>query len=213
MTTSINEILHNIQVKLKAPKNQFNSFGKYNFRNCEDILEAVKPLLPSGVIITMNDEIINIGDRFYIKATVTLGNDKGNITVSALAREPVSKKGMDESQVTGAASSYARKYALNGLFCIDDTKDADSGDNSTPKNKNAPQKAYKPKVTKEEKTIGEIWVEQQGKKIKSFKALQELQDYINKDSTKSHYATLDNKTKQTFNKIVAEAKVKLEEVF
>lgn len=119
--------LTQIQSELKAPKNQYNSFGKYKYRNCEDILEAVKPLLAKydcKLIIT--DEVINIGDRYYIKATAKFKSEDGVVEVSAMAREEESKKGMDGSQVSGAASSYARKYCLNGLFLIDDTKDADS---------------------------------------------------------------------------------------
>ena len=119
--------LTQIQSELKAPKNQYNSFGKYKYRNCEDILEAVKPLLAKydcKLIIT--DEVINVGDRYYIKATAKFKSEDGVVEVSAMAREEESKKGMDGSQVSGAASSYARKYCLNGLFLIDDTKDADS---------------------------------------------------------------------------------------
>ena len=119
------EKLAKIQQELKAPKNQRNSFGGYNYRSCEDILEAVKPLL-GGLILTLNDDIIQVGNRVYVKATATITDGEHSISTSANAREPESKKGMDESQITGAASSYARKYALNGLFDIDDTKDADA---------------------------------------------------------------------------------------
>jgi hypothetical protein len=119
-------ILSKIQKELKAPKSNVNDFGKYKYRSCEDILEAVKPLLPEGVSLLLADDIIQVGDRFYVKATATLTDDKGQVQVSAFAREPLDKKGSDASQTTGAASSYARKYALNGLFCIDDTKDADA---------------------------------------------------------------------------------------
>lgn len=117
-----------IQSKLKAPKGNYNSFGKYKYRSAEDILEAVKPLLnEENCVLTLSDEIVQVGDRYYIKATCTLVNSDGQIVVtSALAREEETKKGMDASQITGTASSYARKYALNGLFCIDDTKDADA---------------------------------------------------------------------------------------
>lgn len=123
--------LGKIQAALKAPKGQFNSFGKYHYRNCEDILEAVKPLLTEhGATLTISDSIEAVGDRIYVKATVRLFGEKGSMTeVSAYAREAATKKGMDEAQITGAASSYARKYALGGLFCLDDTKDADSQDN------------------------------------------------------------------------------------
>ena len=121
--------LMSIQTKLKAPKSQRNSFGNYNYRSCEDILEAVKPLLDEfKVALTIKDEIILIGERYYIKATATLIDiDTGDTTeTSAYARESAEKRGMDSSQVTGATSSYARKYALNGLFAIDDNKDADA---------------------------------------------------------------------------------------
>ena len=120
--------LVNIQNELKAPKSNFNSFGKYRYRSAEDILTAVKPLLAKySCTMTVSDEVVFIGSRFYIKATVTIMDEEGNTeSVSAFAREDESKKGMDGSQITGTASSYARKYALNGMFLIDDTKDADS---------------------------------------------------------------------------------------
>ena len=117
-----------IQNELKAPKNQRNTFGNYNYRSAEDILEAVKPILSKvGCYLTISDDIVAIGDRVYVKATATLTNAEGQtICTTALAREEESKKGMDAAQITGSASSYARKYALNGLFCIDDTKDPDA---------------------------------------------------------------------------------------
>jgi hypothetical protein len=119
--------LAEIQAKVKAPKGQFNSFGKYNYRSAEDILEAVKQVVnPMGYSITISDTIINVGDRYYIKATATLSNGKETYSTDGYAREEESKKGMDGSQVTGASSSYARKYALNGLFALDDTKDSDA---------------------------------------------------------------------------------------
>lgn len=116
-----------IQSRLNAPKNLYNSFGKYKYRSAEGILEAVKPLLKElGCQLTISDEIVFLGNRFYIKATATLTNGNEKETTSAYAREDEQKKGMDGSQITGTASSYARKYALNGLFCIDDSKDADT---------------------------------------------------------------------------------------
>ena len=118
-----------VQAELKAPKSQHNSFGKYDYRSAEDIIEAVKPLLKeNGLFLTMSDDIVQIGDRYYVKATVSVTDivTGESVQTSALAREAAQKKGMDESQVTGTASSYARKYALNGLFAIDDTKDADT---------------------------------------------------------------------------------------
>lgn len=151
---SIHDKLLVIQTSLKAPKSQTNTFGKYKYRSCEDILEAVKPLLKEhGLVLTISDEIVGIGGRVYVKATTTLWD--GSMThgslpsdalvhVSAFARESLDKKGMDEAQITGAASSYARKYALNGLFCIDDTKDADSMDNT--KTATKPSAAAAPKT-------------------------------------------------------------------
>lgn len=121
--------LMEVQNALKAHKSQFNSFGKYSYRNCEDILEAVKPLLKQhGAVIVISDEIVLIGDRYYVKATCKfIDVETGDVIEnSALAREDLNKKGQDVSQTTGATSSYARKYALNGLLCIDDTKDSDS---------------------------------------------------------------------------------------
>lgn len=122
------EELINIQNELKAPKNLFNSFGKYKYRNAEGIMEAVKPLLKKyNCYLTLCDDIHMIGDRYYLRATATFVNKDGkSVVVTALAREDDNKKGMDGSQITGTASSYARKYALNGLFLIDDTKDADT---------------------------------------------------------------------------------------
>ena len=117
-----------IQAELKAPKGQFNAFGKYKYRNAEDIIEAVKPILnKDGTALVVSDEVVQVGDRIYIKSTATLldGTDD-SISVSGWAREEEIKKGMDAAQITGSTSSYARKYALNGLFAIDDTKDADA---------------------------------------------------------------------------------------
>ena len=125
----INIKLMNIQQELKAPKSQYNDFGKYAYRSCEDILEAVKPLLKKEkVVLTISDELQYIGNRYYIKATATLIDTESEATISnsAYAREEETKKGMDGSQITGASSSYARKYALNGLFGIDDNKDSDT---------------------------------------------------------------------------------------
>ena len=120
-------MLAEIQSKIKAPKGQFNSFGKYKYRSCEDIVEAVKPVInPLGFYLTLSDEIVNIGTRFYIKATATISNGTESYSSVAYAREEETKKGMDGSQVTGSSSSYARKYALCGLLALDDNKDADA---------------------------------------------------------------------------------------
>lgn len=134
--------LEKIQQELKAPKGQYNSFGKYKYRSCEDIVEAVKPLLAkNGCQLTLSDDMVEIGGRVYVKATATITDGKETEVVTAFAREPDQKKGMDESQITGTASSYARKYALNGLLLIDDTKDPDTDEyhQQTAQN-SAPQK-------------------------------------------------------------------------
>lgn len=144
----IYEKLLKIQTELKVPKSQYNKFGGYNYRNCEDILEYVKPLLvASKTAIVISDELIFVGNRYYIKATAKLIDVETGETVEnvAFAREEETKKGMDGSQITGASSSYARKYALNGLFAIDDTKDSDTtnqegkGAQKTQKNEQPPK--------------------------------------------------------------------------
>lgn len=149
---NIYEKLGVIQAKLKAPKGQYNSFGKYKYRSCEDILEAVKPLLvKTKSVLSITDQMEVVGDRIYVRAEAHLKDCEdissiGEIVTVAYAREEESKKGMDSSQVTGAASSYARKYALNGLFCIDDNKDSDST-NTGDKGKTLGKKAESEKDT------------------------------------------------------------------
>lgn len=143
---TLSERLLRIQSEMKAPKGQYNSFGKYKYRSCEDILEAVKPLLSKyGVTMQIGDQIEMIGDRYYVKATVTLYQKGTQIQSSAYAREAEKKTGMDESQITGTASSYARKYALNGLFLIDDTKDADTDEYTRTAGRQAQQPAQRQK--------------------------------------------------------------------
>ena len=155
---NIYEKINKIQVELKAPKSQRNNFGNYNFRNCEDILEALKPLLlREKIIIQLSDELVQTGDRFYIKATATLidveSGEKHSTT--AFAREELSKKGMDGSQITGASSSYARKYALNGLLAIDDTKDSDT---TNTHNNNDSKNQKKQASTEEKRKNGENYI-------------------------------------------------------
>ena len=152
-----------IQSELKAPKGQFNAYGKYKYRSCEDILEAVKPILKkNNCTLLLSDSLIYVGERYYIKATATLINAEGkSVSTEAYAREEETKKGMDASQITGASSSYARKYALNGLLCIDDNKDSDTtntGDNApaAPATPAAPAKASKEDNAEVEKAIVEI---------------------------------------------------------
>jgi len=136
------EKLTKIQAELKAPKGQYNSFGKYKYRSCEDIQEAVKPLLKKyNVSLTLSDDLQVIKERYYIKVTAVLvcNETKESVSVTSFAREEENKKGMDGSQVTGASSSYARKYALNGLFLIDDTKDSDATNNGLEEPKKLPK--------------------------------------------------------------------------
>jgi len=163
------EVVSNIQTELKANKGQENKFGKYKYRSCEDILESVKPLLKEHkAILTLTDSIELIGERYYLKAVATLQIEDVSISTSAYAREPLSQKGMAEPQVTGSASSYARKYALNGLFAIDDTKDDDTKDNRD--NKKPEQK---PKTTTGQKNTE--------KKINNF---DDLYKYVHTDIAK-----------------------------
>lgn len=146
-----------VQRDLKAPKNQYNSFGKYRYRSCEDILEGVKPILQEfGCTIVLSDTIEQIGDRFYVKATATFYDSETGESVSntAYARESDDKKGMDASQITGTASSYARKYALNGLLLIDDTKDADTDENHNEAvGRSRSEAAKKGQATKEQNAV------------------------------------------------------------
>ena len=192
-----------IQEELKAPKGQYNSFGKYNYRSCEDILEAVKPLLQAhSCTLTLSDDIVQVGERYYVKATATIVTDNGeSVAVTAFARESLDKKGMDDSQITGTASSYARKYALNGLFLIDDTKDAeemyltaekaaDTDENRTERTQRAAKAKPKSepkdpnKLTYREKVI--ILANERGLPLKEL-----MKDYgITKDTTEERFAEI-----------------------
>ena len=143
MDKEVIALLNKVQTELKAPKTQENKFGGYKYRSCEDILEALKELEAKHSFCTLlSDEIILVANRIYVKATAKFVCEKGEISVSAYAREAEAKKGMDEAQITGSASSYARKYALNGLFAIDDTKDADATNTHT----DEPKEGQKSKV-------------------------------------------------------------------
>ena len=176
---AIFEKLSKIQTELKAPKNQYNNFGKYKYRSCEDILEAVKPICQKyGCVLVLSDEVVNLDGRYYVKATAKLIDGEDNICNCAYAREDESKKGMDGSQITGTASSYARKYALNGLFCIDDTKDADTNENAQERQNKANAENEKPKAEKpkqadkpkaDEKPKADVICPKCGKAVKSIK--------------------------------------------
>ena len=185
---TLQQKLIEIQSELKAPKSQFNKFGGYNYRNCEDILEAVKPLCAKHEIVPLlSDEIVMIGDRFYIKATAKVTDGKEEITTTAFARESKDKKGMDESQITGSASSYARKYALNGLFCIDDTKDADFMDNSQSNKQQQPKPQQQPPKETHVKGYDEFVALQKTKKVPPA----EITKYIAGTYKKPRLALLD----------------------
>ena len=147
-----------IQGRLNAPKGQYNKFGNYRYRSCEDILAAVKPLLKEvGCVLTITDEVVMVGSRIYIKATAKLVNGGGEmVTTAAFAREEEAKKGMDGSQITGAASSYERKYALNGLFAIDDTKDADTLNNNPQYTQPAQAKQLAPQPAQQQPAASEL---------------------------------------------------------
>ena len=185
---NIQEKLKMIQCELKAPKSQHNNFGNYNYRSLEDINESVKPILDKvGATIVLSDDIVFMGERYYVKATATLYDTESNesISVTALARETDVKKGMDSSQVTGATSSYARKYALNGLFAIDDTKDADSEEYKTEDDKRGNAKATIQSITKAQ--VKEIRDLAEVKRIK----ISDLEDKKNKkieEFTPTEYA-------------------------
>ena len=162
--------LQAVQVGLKAPKGQYNSFGKYKYRSCEDILEALKPHLKKlGLFITLSDEVVEVGGRVYVKATCAVGDGEVEVQTTAFAREEETKKGMDGSQITGTASSYARKYALNGMFCIDDTKDSDGtnthGKDAAPKAKTEPTRKEKFDQTFE-------WLSKQENKAEAWKKIE-----------------------------------------
>lgn len=185
---TLQQKLIEIQAELKAPKSQYNKFGGYNYRNCEDILEAVKPLCAKHEIAPLlSDEIVMIGDRFYIKATAKVTDGKDEIATTAFARESKDKKGMDESQITGSASSYARKYALNGLFCIDDTKDADFMDNSQSNKQQQPKPQQQPPKKTHVKGYDEFVALQKTKKVPPA----EITKYIATEFKKPKLALLD----------------------
>lgn len=172
-----------IQHKLKAPKGQYNSFGKYNYRSCEDILEGVKPLLKEhNLALLIDDEIVQIGERYYVKATAKITDGRESVSATAYAREPDTKKGMDESQITGATSSYARKYALNALLCIDDTKDADTMDNSKKPVQQTQETVYNWQTLKARATQGGISEDELKHYLKETLKVNE-----SKDMTQEHY--------------------------
>lgn len=176
-----------IQSKLKAPKGQYNSFGKYNYRSCEDILENARPLAnENNCVIVINDDIKEIAGRYYVEATATLFDaDSGEeISAKAMAREADTKKGMDDSQITGASSSYARKYALSALFALDDTKDADTMDNREPAKQTSKPVSDKPVSDEKSKHLSSVLTKAKSKGIESSKISIIIKGKYNKSSSK-----------------------------
>ena len=176
--TAIVKSMATIQSSLKAPKGQTNKFGGYKYRSCEDILESVKPhLKKQGLVLTITDDIIEVGGRVYVQAPATVHNDEGHsVSTTGFAREEENKKGMDASQITGSASSYARKYALNGLFCIDDTKDSDATNShgrSAPAKKAPAKKATASGLSDEEMEQLESYIRNSKNSLAAFQAVDE----------------------------------------
>ena len=186
---NVYEALSNIQKDLIAPKNQYNTFGGYNYRSCEDILGAAKKIMPAKSTIVIDDDLVFVGDRYYIKAVATFSLDGESVSCAGLARESESRKGMDDSQLTGSTSSYARKYALNGLFMIDDTKDADATNTHGKTSTATPPKGAKNTRSKVNKAAVET-------------NLKDLISYI--DSCKDTDAALAEVKKTYFPKLGAE---------
>lgn len=182
MGKNILKKLVTIQSKLKAPKGQYNSFGKYNYRSCEDILENARPLAnENSCVIVLNDDIKEVAGRYYVEATATLFDaDSGEeISAKAMAREPENKKGNDESQITGASSSYARKYALSALFALDDTKDADTMDNREPAKKQVPRQ-----IDEKTKHLSSVFNKMKTHNVSKQDILSILKTNFNKTSSK-----------------------------
>lgn len=176
---NLREKLLLVQRALKAPKGQYNSFGKYHYRSCEDILEALKPLLAdAGLALTLTDKIVMVGERYYVEARAIVGDENGSIEVTAYAREEKDKKGMDGAQITGSASSYARKYALNGLFLIDDSRDPDMTNTGDEQDKKAskPKEKTKPDHLEPIRAILGLYKDKLG--ITSAKAVENITDHM-----------------------------------
>jgi len=194
---NIYQKLMQIQSKLKSPKNQYNSFGKYKYRNCEDILESLKPLLlEHNCILIVNDKIEKVDNRFYVSAEVKLicCDTEKEISCQAYAREEENKKGMDGSQVTGASSSYARKYALNGMFLIDDNKDSDYTQTIKEPKKEEPKEPKKEtifNISQKQANLLNLEISKRGK---------EADDYIKKIIDYLHINKIEDMQIKDFNK-------------
>ena len=201
--------LNEIQQKLKAPKNQRNNFGNYNYRSCEDILEAVKPLLGESML-TLSDEIVEIGGRVYVKATASFWNESEQFYTTAYARESLDKKGMDSAQITGSASSYARKYALNGLFLIDDNKDSDTDEYQKTEPVSQParttQSKQVQKATKEEQKETKVDFTKYFKDISACTSIQEVDEYV------TDIKGLTDQQQKNLYKMASDKKAKLQEL-
>ncbi len=193
MSKTIIEKLIGIQQELKAPKGQFNDFGNFKYRSCEDILEAAKPVLAKhNCAITLSDQVLEIGGRIFVHATATLRDTEGGeISTTALAREAETKKGMDPPQMTGTASSYARKYCLSGMFCLDDTKDADTNEYKAQQQKE-PEKSFQKESSPEESYRDKIkkYVQENGLDMNAFAAEYKLSQNTTEEQFKALYQAL-----------------------
>ena len=195
------EKLAKVQKELKAPKGQFNSFGKYYYRSCEDILEAAKPLcIENELVLTITDDIIQVGERIYVRATATVSDilDGATVSSSAMAREAEEKKGMDASQITGASSSYARKYALGGLFALDDTKDSDATNDGKTTEKKAEPVLNKTESTTKKEPAKSKTAQTLAQKAEAAGIAEIVKDYSCTDCGKP-FAAFTDKTGKTWN--------------
>lgn len=219
----ISEVLHFIQKTLKAPKNQFNKHGGYNYRSCEDIIEAIKQIMPEGAYLTISDDIVTTmleesyavegktiksSGRVYIKATATLWWRSQSISNSALAREDHVRKGMDSAQLTGATSSYARKYALNGLFMIDDQKDADATNDHGKAEKPKPEPKAEPELTPAQKKAKEF-LEKCSRELKAVTDLATLEMWEGLEEIKAGRETISLAQKKWLQDKINEVKDRL----
>lgn len=192
-----------IQNELKCPKDQYNSFGKYKYRSCEQILETVKPLLQNyNVLLTLSDDVVPTGDGIYIKAVATISKDDETISSTAFAREAKDKKGMDPSQMTGTASSYARKYALNGLFLIDDTKDPDTDEFQKQNNAVRQVQNAQQKVTQVNASVGKEMSAEQREVLKALP-----QAWVKQAAESMEIETLHGLTFDQAAKVIRTAKI------
>ena len=197
--SEIVKLLSKIQKELKVPKAQYNKFGDYNYRSLEDIVETVKPMLPENAALVISDEVVGVGDRVYVKATATLQTDEESIFATGYAREGLERKKMHPEQLTGSASSYARNYACNGLFCLDDTKDADREE--PPK----PEKSEQEKPEQDNKDAAKDWLEAAAVKLKNFQTYKEETEWNKTDVIGKMWESRSEKQREWLTKNIQSA--------